>query len=212
MFFVVLGFSSCTTVFKTLLSVKDPKVETDHTITKYLHKINGWENNNYVFDGSLDSLEIYQNLMHCFNNEPLIYKNQSRYCYAGQSKCPNVKIQDILNFEFSYIPCPNDSLYLREFLSHYRPLADYTELDIVKDRVYIIVYWSVFFKNKKYKKEYFARLKEICQNDSVDCEILLINTDLNSKWGLIPEKRMPFKVKLKRSKGVDLSFGRIPFA
>jgi hypothetical protein len=207
----IILFSSCTPAFKTLLSVKDPKVETDYSIQNYLKRINSPIRNNFVFDGKPDSLQIYQNIMKSFYNEPQIFKNNEKYCYQGKSNCPSVKISSIKNFNSFYSTCIDDTLHMTDLLSRLRPISKSEEIENTEDLIYIYVYWSIFHKKRKHKKEYFNLLYNLCLDESVNCEVVLINVDLNSKWGLIPEKKMRMRFKMKKSKSIDLEFGKIPY-
>lgn len=211
LFFLMIISSSCTPTFKALLSVKDPKVETDQSIQDYLRKIENPIHKHFVFESATDSIEIYQNIMSSFDYEPHVFLNGKKYCYIGQSNCPNIMISELKEFESSYGPCVNDTLSLTEFVSNLRPIADLEEIIITEDHIYIFFYWSIFHKKKKYKKEHFNRLAKLCVDGSSNCKVFLINTDLNSQWGLTPGKRIKMKFKMKGSKSVELKFGKIPY-
>ncbi len=204
--------SSCTLLFKTSLSIKNPKVETNEQILEYLEKTKCLLSNSFVIDCQPDSLQIYKNLMKGFTNEVLIYKDSVRYCYNAGNKCKSKKLRKTINeFNKFYAPCKKDTIDFDIFLSQLIPLSENNKLQIKQGKIYIFAYWSIFFGSKKDKKDFFNWLYEYYKEYPDKYEIIIVNTDLNYNWGLEKGEEMKLKFKMTNKNSVDLEFGKIPY-
>lgn len=211
----ILSFllSSCSFLFKTALSIKSPKVETNQNIVEYLQNTECKIEKTFVVNCPTDSLLIYKNLMKGFTNEILIYKDSLRYCYQGKSKCTSEKLKKTIDeFHEFYVPCNDDTIDFKELLFQLKPLlSENDNLMLKNDKIYFFAYWSIFYGSKKNKKEYFYWLNEYCNKYPDKFEIVLINVDLNSNWGLQEGKKLKLKFKMNKKNSVDLHFGNMPY-
>lgn len=209
---ITLFLNSCSLLFKTALSIKNPKVETNEQILKYLEKTDCLIPNTFVIDCHPDSLQVYKNLMRGFTNEVLIYRDSIRYCYEGGSRCTSEKLKKTIDeFNEYYTPCKNDTIDFDIFLSQLVPLSENNKLQIKQEKIYIFAYWSIFFGSKKNKKDFFNWLYEYYKKYPDKFEIIIVNADLNYNWGLEKGKKMKLKFKMTKKNSVDLEFGKIPY-
>ncbi len=214
LFIVILSFflNSCSLLFKTALSIKNPKVETNEQILEYLEKTECLIPNTFVINCPPDSMQIYKNLMRGFTNEILIYKDSIRYCYEGKSRCTSEKLKKTIDeFDIYYTPCQNDTISFDIFLLQLMPLSDNNKLQIKQEKIYVFAFWSIFFGSKKNKKDFFNWLYEYYKKYPDKYEIIIVNVDLNQNWGLEKGKKMKLKFKMTKKNSVDLEFGKIPY-
>ena len=191
-----LGLQSCSFLFRTAFSIKNPQVQTNEQIAKYLDDLDCPIQNTFVIDCEPDSVQIYSNLMKGFSNEILIYKDSVRYCYQGASRCSGVKLKATIDeFEESYSPCKNDTINFKNYLSKLTPLSQDNKLQIEQGKIYFFAHWTIFFGSKNSKKEDFEWFYEFKENYPEKYEIVLINTDLNEKWGLEKGKKMKMRFR-----------------
>ena len=210
--FSMFFFNSCSLLFKTALSIKNPKVETNEHIIEYLEETDCSIQNTFVVNCEQDSLQIYQNLMKGFTNEILIYRDSIRYCYDGKSRCTSEKLKKTIDeFYEYYTPCENDTINFETFLSRLTPLSETNNLQIEQGKIYIFAYWSIFFGSKKNKKDFFNWLYKYGEKFPEKYEIILVNVDLNYNWGLEKGKKIKLKFKMTKKNSVDLEFGKIPY-
>lgn len=208
---IMILLSSCSVIVKKIAHIKNPKVESSNTIINYLNKNNIPLENNYLLKGNQDSTTIYNNLLNGFKSEILIFdKKGIKYCYQGTDKCTGKQLkQAYVNFQNSYKPCEKDSTLLNTILTNFQPLTEDSNLKV--SDYYLIIYWNKYFGSKNKIGEDYTWLQTMKKDSDLDISILLVNTDLQTDWGLVEGKKMKIKFRLKSMKSASIEFGKIPY-
>lgn len=213
LYIVVITFtlSSCSLAVKKIAGLKNPRVESKETTVNYLNKMGYSFDNTYILTGSSDSSQIINNILKCLNQNVLLYnKAGNKYCYNKLEKCSGVKLKNaISNLESYYEPCENDTLKMGDIIKDIVPLS--TNNQQLNNSNYILfMYWSKFYNAKRRLNEVLT-LKQLNDSSNYKISIVLINTDLQSEWGLQEGKRLKLKFKFLGKKSASISFGEIPY-
>jgi len=195
-----------------MLGLKSPRVETKSTISEFLSKNGLSIENQYVLKGTNDSVQIYNNIMRCFNNEIYLFdSNGCKYCYKGDQKCTGIQLRNLFNdFENNYQPCLSQKIVLDSILNRISPLNDKINSDSTDEVYCLYMYWSKFFKGKKRLKEDMNWLSDLQKNSKTKIRIIFINTDLQEDWGLIKGEKLNLKFSMTGKKAGEFEFGTLP--
>ncbi len=211
---IIFICSSCGLLLKKAMRLHNPEVQTKESVTAYLEKINSPFSYSYILNdpGSEDAIE--EAFFGAMENKKgiLIDRNYNQYCYTGTTKCTGVQIRQSFNdLENNYEICkkyPFDSL-----VEKLDPLSGSYGMEKIDSDYYYIVNWAIYLGTEKTNEEDFQWLKELEKNANKNIQIILVNTDLQSSWGLEEGKkvRVHFK-KIKDSEGgFEMIYSDLPY-
>lgn len=209
---VSLLLSSCSVAIKKIAGLKNPIVETRESTKEFLKKIDYPTTNTYILSSSNDSAQIINNIMKCLSQDVLLYNNIGvRYCYKSKEKCDGVKLKnafsDVLQY---YEPCKTDTITMQEIMSSFEPLDLDNTILSESEEYFLIIYWSKFYGGKR-RLDGDLELLSLKNTSKYNISIILVNTDLQTEWGLEKGKRLKLKFKFLGQKSASIEFGRIPY-
>jgi hypothetical protein len=180
--FLLISLSSCSKIISNLYGIREPKIEKDITIFRYLKSKSMEESNIYKCKGK----EEYKNVFNYFNNNfpealifdkngnQLLYKLDKQDCNAGLfNVIPNLEKNNNLKF---------GKLKINDFKSKITPFNKSSKLFLnEKTDYYLFINWAVFIGNlnvdhvKKWEKLAISNIK--CK-----ITVIKINMDLQEGW------------------------------
>lgn len=217
---LLLSLGSCGPVMKTMVGLKNPRVQTKSEVETYFKDVLPSEKTHFFTVHKVgDSATIYRNLMLGFNSEMKLFDRKGvRYCYQGTEECSGTQMtKAFAEFENNYKPCQYDTVKEAETLVDFLSIMvdvngkRLTMADLPEAEYYVIQNWNTYSGPKKHFHEDVQWLQTLRSNASNRSAIIFINGDLLVDWGLIAGEELPIKFK-KNKDGYTLNFGKLPLA
>lgn len=209
--FFVLFLCSCSVLFKKATGIKNPVVESNTDINKYLKIVNNNFNNSYRINiKEKNDSTIIKAIFSSFQSPIILNKSFSELCYLNNEKCTGIKlINAFKNIDSTYSVCDPEKNYLEKIKD--LELISNQPLDTSKSDFYIVYFWSKFYTTTKKFMEDLKWLQELKNNSSENIDVLLVNCDLNESWGLKRKEELKIKFKFMKKKQGSFEIGDIPY-
>ena len=216
----LLGLVSCGPLMKSLVGMKNPRVQTKTQVNTYFKDVLPKEDTYFLTVNKVgDSAMIYRNLFLGFDSDMKLFDQKGvRYCYQGTEECSGIQMtKAFASFETSYKPCQYDDTEHAETLDDYLNLMvdvngkRITRADLPEANYYIVQNWNTYTSSKKHFKEDVQWLNTLRAGSTTSIAVLFINGDLLVDWGLVEGKELKIKFR-KSKKGYTLSYGNLPLS
>jgi hypothetical protein len=198
-------------MMKSMMGLKNPKVESYETINELIYEVGCSNFPNYTLVGTSDSSIIYNNIFKSSIGSLLFDSLGNRLCRLDKKKCTGVVLSELFKSGTGndFILCQNDTANLTHVLkelqlvcgSQYEKKHDY----------YLVFYWSRFLGGERRVKDNLKWIKSISNNSEHDIAVILVNTDLQESWGLKKGDKMKLKIKFIGNKSASVILGEIPY-
>ena len=223
--FSLCGLTSCSTIFKTILGLKNPKVLEKEEILSELNSTFSKDTTARVVDyryiKMTDSADQARMIISSLSfNEPMFNSQGQRWCYTGNrcKLCSFDEFDSIVKDNYKVLKLCGEN-YLRKVdsteyfkITKLEKLTQkiqfiYPNQSLPKANLYAIFYWSEFTQSKKKKRERFdIFISKIKQIDTNFC-ILRINSDFTSDY--YEKRRAKFRIE-KEGKTASLIIDNLP--
>ena len=181
---ILVTFSfSCQYIFKNMLGIEDPKIETKESLINFL--------NNFDLDSIpeiysfKDSFSYYQAMQEISLPDAIFYsKNNFLVNYKEKPNDCNGKVDSIMvNVDdINYMPFNNEKL-----VNYY--IDNIVKIDYPLEKIflnknydgYVFVFWSKFMGKHLFKKRVVDWINNYYKNNS-NMKLFFINLDLHEFW------------------------------
>lgn len=220
--------SSCGLTFKTLMGLKNPKVENRNSIKEEINLLsfNCKPGKDVVYKAQSDSLSNYKILLSALDAE-LYFFNQvgKRLCYSENESCVADQFQLLeASFENSVGQCAEnhefDFVY-EDFDSFLKNVESVDGEEVVKENLpaadyYFIYHWSRFAGGKKNKYEDYSWTINQLNLLNISYYMIRVNCDLREDAGFEKNRSVRLKLKMNKEKDggrtAELTLGKLPYS
>lgn len=180
---ILLGLflSSCSPIMKMLYGIKDPKVENEASLSKYMKKKDIYSDNVYTLD-----FESYQKALKLINNklpEVMIFDTQGNYIPYGDEWACNAgafnfieELNDTTDYSIS------NKTSIEELSSKLRNLkGEKVKVVNENENFYVFIFWAKF--TGKLNKDHVKVWEEQANQNNSNIQIIKVNMDFQEHWG-----------------------------
>lgn len=221
-----LLFTSCGLAFKTLMGLKNPKVETSASINEEIDKLQFKcdPGTDVWYKPQSDSLGNYKILLSSMNSDLYFFNSEGkRLCFSSSESCVAEQFEMVeTKFEDYIGPCSNDYEFefvyedIDEFLSNVQEVSgsDLSINNLPKVDYYFIYHWSKFAGGKKNKKEDYLWTMSSLDELGISYHVIRVNTDLREDAGFRKNKKVRLKLKMQKEeegRTAELFLSKLPY-
>jgi len=183
LFGVLFGLTSCQPIIKLFYGIKNPKVENEQTLTKYMSKKDINKDNVYTVD-----FDNYQTSLESINSkipEVFIFNKKGQFIPYGEEYACNASAFSFienLNKDSSYNSTNNTTLDrtligLCDLKGQPRTINTSDNTDF-----FVFIYWTRW-AGKLNKDHVKVWEQQALSNDKADIKVVKINMDFQEFWG-----------------------------
>ena len=226
-FVIATSITSCGFTFKTLLGLKNPKVQTKEEIQKATEKLNFNAENGFdlMYVKQEQDSTYYHIMLSSLDGDLYFFDGEgNRKCYAGAESCVASQFVDLKeDFKKQVHDCDLSEADFGFKFTHLSDLLNQTTNlqgeklgleNLPQTDYYFVYHWSKFAGRNKSKKEDFEWTVERINEMGISYTMLRVNTDLRTDWGMKKGKRTPLRMKIQKEangeRSAELNLGTLP--
>jgi len=226
-FITATSLSSCGFTFKTILGLKNPKVQTNEEIQKATEKLNFSPENelDFMYVKQEQDSTYYHIMLSSLDGDLYFFDaDGNRKCYAGAESCVASQfvdlkedfIKQVHDCDLSEADFGFKFTHLSDFINETEDLyGEPIKLESLPETEYYFVYhWSKFAGRNKGKREDYEWTVERLDELGISYTVLRVNTDLRTDWGFKKGKKTSLRMKIQKDedggRSAELNLGKLP--
>ncbi len=216
------SFFSCIPIVRTVTGFRNPEVLSESRLVSIRNEIFG--NDPTAIDLFYPKVngkkEIINVMEKAFNGQFNIYDSLGyKLVFKNNNSCGSVQFKELYqsdstNYQFKDVLIRNlnsqniDSVFTvsESFNGKKYSIQDFSNIDY-----FVIYYWSRFMTKPKRAQEDYKWFMSNVNRLKGKFQVIRINCDPNTKWGLIENKKIKARFKSKGDKEYEVLFSKIPF-